>query len=248
MAGAVVALGRISGRACCQTPRPRDAARAAAHRRDRRDRSRWSRRAHAPDPEIAGHQRLDGGDRRAPRLSRLLDRNPRVHGRLRGSDRAGRALLPRGHLQTLDARSPRGSAGDRVRRADPAVDRRLQLHRVCTNGNRARAQSLSAWAGGDRHRPHLPVRRPRLEARADRLWPAVHAALLSARAARGEGRPVGHEGRGAGSQASRRLRSRGAAPVRGSSTRSRRCSSSAPTRCICSTAWAAPTTISSCWR
>ncbi len=53
---------------------------------------------------------------------------------------------------------------DRVRRADPALDRRLQLHRLRPHGRRARPQPLPARPRRDRRRSRLPLRRARLAA------------------------------------------------------------------------------------
>ncbi len=51
-----------------------------------------------------------------------------------------RAALPRWRdLQTLGDRARRGAAADRVRRSDPDLDRRLQLHRLRPHGQSSTA-------------------------------------------------------------------------------------------------------------
>ncbi len=110
---------------------------------------------------------------------------------------AGLIAAVRGDLQTLGDRADRGFARDRVHRSDPALDRRLQLHRLCADGRRTRAEPLHARADRDLARSRLPLRRPRLEEGRHRLRPDLHADLLPVRPARRERRDLGDEVAGA---------------------------------------------------
>ena len=136
---------------CCSSPRPLEIVLDGAL-------------GHSPlIPKSPDDRRLAAGHRRAPRLPRLSDRaarrsRPPTRGccALVGRSRGGRAISKRWAIALVGALH-----ADRVRRADPALDRRLQLHRLRAHGRRARPQPLSARSGRDRRRPRLPLRRAR---------------------------------------------------------------------------------------
>ncbi len=67
-----------------------------------------------------------------------------------------------GHLNTLGDRAGRRAAADRVRRADPDVDRRVQLHRLRADGRRARVNPYTHGPIAITARRGLPLRRARI--------------------------------------------------------------------------------------
>ena len=232
---------------------PRAAVRNRRARGDGRDRPRRLVRPFAVGSAVAADRAMAAlARRRAPRLPRVLDRDPRL---LRGVRRPARARTPRAdrgrrshplrrrggacggctgrraQLGQVGGGADRGAAADRLRRADPDLDGRVQLHRVRAHGRGAWGEPVSARTARDHRRPCRPLRRAGLAPRRDRVRPAVHAAVLSAGAARRGRRAVGDEGLRARGE----LRDAGAHLARsgpaGASIRCSRCSRSARTRC-----------------
>jgi hypothetical protein len=142
-----------------------------------------------------------GAQRRLPRLAFRPVARPRPRARLRQlPDPHAR------HVRELRRRAPgrtgapcQGNrAGDRggergtAARAAADLPGRVRVPGVCAPGRAAQLGPLHARGGRSAHRRSVPVHRLAVPALA--LWPAVHARLLSARAARTGGRPLGAEG------------------------------------------------------